>query len=55
MSRFLKLLQTIWHCQYNIVWVPKYRYKVLSGENGKYTRSLLRENYWEDGKVKHRT
>ncbi len=32
MSRFRKLSQTIWHCQYHIVWVPKYRFKVLSGE-----------------------
>ena len=29
MSRFRKLTQTIWHCQYHIVWVPKYRYRVL--------------------------
>jgi len=32
MSRFLKLLQTIWHCQYHIVWVPKYRYKILTSK-----------------------
>ena len=32
MSRFRKLSQTIWHCQYHIVWVPKYRYRILSGE-----------------------
>ena len=29
MSRFEKLSHVIWHCQYHIVWVPKYRYKVL--------------------------
>ena len=32
MSRFRKLSQTIWHCQYHIIWVPKYRYRVLSGK-----------------------
>ena len=32
MSRFKKLSQTIWHCQYHIVWVPKYRFKVLYGK-----------------------
>ena len=32
MSRFRKLTQTVWHCQYHIVWVPKYRYRVLSGK-----------------------
>ncbi|MBI9092103.1 MAG: IS200/IS605 family transposase [Desulfobacterium sp.] len=31
MSRFRKLSQTIWHCQYHIVWVPKYRYRILNG------------------------
>ena len=31
MSRFRKLSHTIWHCQYHIVWVPKYRYRVLTG------------------------
>jgi len=30
-SRFRKLSHTIWHCQYHIVWVPKYRYRVLVG------------------------
>ena len=31
MSRFQKLSQTLWHCQYHIVWVPKYRYRILTG------------------------
>lgn len=34
MSRFRKLSQTIWHCQYHIVFVPKYRYRILSGAIG---------------------
>lgn len=32
MSRFRKLSHAIWHCQYHIVWVPKYRYRILKGE-----------------------
>ena len=32
MSRFSKLSQTLWHCQYHIVWVPKFRYRVLEGK-----------------------
>ena len=32
MSRFQKLTQTIWHCQYHIIWVPKYRFRILIGE-----------------------
>ena len=31
MSRFQKLSHTIWHCQYHIVWVPKYRFRILVG------------------------
>ena len=31
MSRFRKLSHSIWHCQYHIVWVPKYRFRVLTG------------------------
>ena len=31
MSRFRKLSHTLWHCQYHIVWVPKYRYKIFDG------------------------
>ena len=32
MSRFRKLSHTIWHCQYHIVWTPKYRLKILEGD-----------------------
>ncbi len=31
MSRFRKLSHSIWHCQYHIVWVPKYRHRILVG------------------------
>ena len=31
MSEFQKLSHVIWRCQYHIVWVPKYRYRVLKG------------------------
>jgi len=31
MSRFMKLAQTLWHCQYHIVWAAKYRFRVLEG------------------------
>ena len=30
MSRFRKLTHAIWHCQHHIVWVPKYRYRILT-------------------------
>ena len=41
MSRFQKLSHVIWHCQYHIVWVPKYRYKVLKGKIGEEVRRAI--------------
>lgn len=35
MSRFRKLSHAIWYCQYHMVWVPKYRYRVLTGPVGR--------------------
>jgi len=32
MSRFKKLSHVLWHCQYHIVWVPKYRFRILKGQ-----------------------
>ena len=31
MSRFRRLSHAIWCCEYHIVWVPKYRYRILKG------------------------
>lgn len=31
MSRFKKLSHTLWYCHYQIVWTPKYRYRILTG------------------------
>ena len=42
MSRFQKLSHTIWHCQYHIVWVPKYRFKILTGEVGREVTNCIR-------------
>ena len=41
MSRFRKLSHAIWHCQYHMVWVPKYRYRVLQGAVGEEVRHSL--------------
>ena len=35
MSRFDKLSHVLWHCQYHIVWTPKYRYRILTGAVGR--------------------
>jgi putative transposase len=42
MSRFRKLSQTLWHCQYHIVWTPKYRYRVLSGAIAEEVENCIR-------------
>ena len=42
MSRFGKLSHVLWHCQYHIVWVPKYRYRVLKDEVAKEVERCIR-------------
>ena len=42
MSRFKKLSHTLWHCQYHIVWTPKYRLRILEGEVGQEVSSCVR-------------
>jgi len=42
LSRFKRLSESIWHCQYHIVWVPKYRNKILKGELAKDVEELIR-------------
>jgi len=42
MSRLIKLSHTIWHCQYHIVWVPKYRHRILTGHVGHEVGNCIR-------------
>ena len=42
MSRFRKLSQIIWHCQYQIVWVPKYRFRIRTGKVGEEVSNCIR-------------
>jgi hypothetical protein len=35
MSRFARASYVIWHCQYHLVWVPKYRFRILQGPVGR--------------------
>jgi len=42
MSRFRKLSHAVWHCQYHIVWTPKYRYRILSGQIGEEVSRCIR-------------
>ena len=42
MSRFHKLSHVVWHCQYHIVFVPKYRYRILRGAIGQAVEGCIR-------------
>ncbi len=42
MSRFRKLSQTIWCCQYHIVWVPKYRFRILTDKVAEEVENYVR-------------
>ena len=43
MNRFEKLAQSVWECKYHIVWCPKYRFKILTGEIGRSLRDIIRQ------------
>ena len=45
MSRFRKLSHAIWHCQYHLVWVPKYRYRILTGRVAEEVSRCVRAFY----------
>lgn len=49
MSRFRKLSQTVWHCQYHIVFTPKYRYKILTGAIAKEAEESIRSYSEQQG------
>ena len=42
MSRFRKLSHALWHCQYHIVWVPKYRLRILTGQVAEEVNTCIR-------------
>lgn len=42
MSRFMKLSYTIWHCQYHMIWTPKYRLRILEEGVGQKVASCVR-------------
>ena len=42
MGKYRKLTHTVYKCEYHIVWVPKYRYRILTGEIGRQVESDIR-------------
>jgi putative transposase len=45
MISFEKLTHVLWHCQYHIVWVSKYRYRVLKGVIGQQVHKSIEVFY----------
>lgn len=43
MDRFKKLAHATYECKYHLVWCPKYRFRVLTGEIGRSVRDLVRQ------------
>ena len=40
-KRFRKLAHSIYECKYHVVFCPKYRYRILTDEVGKYVEQLI--------------
>jgi putative transposase len=45
MSDFKKLAHSVWECKYHLVWCPKYRFRVLKGDNNKKVQSIIEQLY----------
>lgn len=42
MSRYKSLAHAIWYCHYHIVWTPKYRFRILTGEVQSEVEKVIR-------------
>ena len=43
MNHYQSLSHTTWDCKYHLIWIPKYRTKVLFGDLRKYLGDVFRE------------
>ena len=43
MAKWKKLAHVVYQCMYHIVWCPKYRYRILKGEVGKYVEETIKQ------------
>jgi putative transposase len=50
MRDFKRLAHAVWECKYHLVWCPKYRFRILSGEVGRSVRDIIKQ-LWEWKKV----
>ncbi len=46
MEDIQSLCHTVWDCKYHVVWIPKYRKKVLYGKLRKEIGPIIKE--WRD-------
>ena len=42
MAKWKKLAHVVYQCSYHIVWCPKYRYRILKGNVGKFVEESIR-------------
>ncbi len=42
MNNYNKLNHTTWDCNYHLIWIPKYRKKVIYGNLRRYLGEVLR-------------
>ena len=42
MGRFKKLSHTVYECKYHVVWIPKYRFRVMQGAVRLYVWDVMR-------------
>jgi putative transposase len=43
MGSYKKLNHSIYECKYHLVWIPKYRFKVMEGRIRYYVRDKIRQ------------
>ena len=43
MSKYRKTSHVVYECKYHIIWVPKYRYPILTGQVALRVRELVRQ------------
>jgi len=52
MAKYKKLAHTIFCCEYHIIWVPKYRYRILEGAVKEFVSESIREvSEWQGVEV----
>ena len=43
MGGFNKLAHAVYDCKYHLVWCPKYRFRILTGESGRSVRDIIKQ------------